>query len=76
MEHVPKHRFLKFTWGDAEAPVLYWATDLAFGKDRDLILEAISQRLEELGVPEGKPFEIRPPGTREERLGPKHYLHT
>lgn len=67
--HVPEHRFLWFEWGNAEEAIEQTTTTLRFPDRRDPAFIAIRDRLEREGVPQGKPFAIRPPGTREGRLG-------
>ena len=67
MEHIPKHRFLWFEWGNAEAPVLHETTLLGFGKDSDSVFIAVRDALERAGIIQLEPFVVRPVGTRKER---------
>lgn len=69
LEHVPAHRVLWFEWGDAVGPVMYTSTELRFPSRRDPAFLAVLEGLLGTGAPEGEPFEERPPGTRQERLG-------
>jgi hypothetical protein len=70
IQHVPAHRFLRFRWGNAWAPVTRRTTVLPFNRAGDAVLVALIEQLRSDAVPEGPPFAIRPRETREERLGP------
>ena len=69
LEHVPAHRFLSFEWGNAVGPVRRTSTELRFPNRRDPAFLAVLDGLRGTGAPEGEPFDERPPGTRQERLG-------
>jgi hypothetical protein len=69
LEHVPAHRVLWFEWGNAVGPVMHTSTELRFPSRRDSAFLAVLEGLGRTGAPEGEPFEERPAGTRQERLG-------
>jgi hypothetical protein len=70
IERIPAHRFLWFRWGNATGPVVHGQTTLPFNRDSDPEFLALVERLRTQRIPEREPFEVRPPGTRSERLGP------
>ena len=69
LEHVPAHRVLWFEWGNAAGQVTHASTELRFPSRRDPAFLAALDGLRAIGAPEGEPFEERPPGTRQERMG-------
>jgi hypothetical protein len=70
IDRIPRRRILWFRWGNATGPVLHRQTTLPFNRDSDPELLALVERLRTQRIPEREPFEVRPPGTRSERLGP------
>lgn len=73
IQRVPAHRLLSFQWGNAERPVTQTTTTFAFGKRTDPVLVAMHQGLRRAEVPQGPAFEIRPEGSREERMRGSSY---
>jgi hypothetical protein len=69
LEHVPAHSVLWFGWGNAVGPVTHTSTELRYPNRRDPAFLAVLEGLRGTGAPEGEPFEERPPGTRQERMG-------
>lgn len=69
LEHVPAHRVVWFEWGNSLGSVAHTSTELRFPSRRDPAFLAVLEGLLGTGAPEGEPFEERPPGTRQERLG-------
>src|SRR6476620_9155512 len=67
-EHLPAHRFLWFQWGDADGPVPHDTSLLGFGKGSDPVFVALRETLERARVFQLEPFDIRPEGTRQERI--------
>jgi hypothetical protein len=67
IEHVPAHRILLFSWGNAEAEVPRDDVTLTFASRRDAAFRAIVERLERSDIPEIDAFVVAPPGTRENR---------
>ena len=65
---VPAHRFLWFTWGNAEGPVTRTKTTYGFGRVTNPVFVAITTELDRRKVRQGSAFVIRPAGTRAERL--------
>jgi hypothetical protein len=69
IERVPAHHFLRFEWGNVEAPVTRDTTLFGFSRASDPVLIALILSLEQASTPQGEPFVVRPAGTREERMG-------
>jgi hypothetical protein len=69
IERVPAHYFLRFEWGNAEAPVTRDTTLFGFSRASDPVLIALIRSLEQASTTQGEPFVVRPAGTREERMG-------
>jgi hypothetical protein len=61
MEHLPEHRFLWLEWGNTYGPVPRTTTTFEFGRESNPVLLALRDRLASSGIPQGLPFEIRPP---------------
>jgi hypothetical protein len=69
IERVPAHHFLRFEWGNVEAPVTRDTTLFGFSRASNPVLIALIRSLEQASVTQGEPFVVRPAGTREERMG-------
>jgi hypothetical protein len=69
IERVPAHHFLRFEWGNAEAPVTRDTTVFGFSRASDPVLIALIRSLEQASTRQGEPFVVLPAGTREERMG-------
>jgi hypothetical protein len=65
--HVPRHRFLWFEWGNAEAAVPVTTTEVRCSSRRDPTYRALVDGLHAAVAPRGPSFQEFPEGTREER---------
>ncbi len=65
---VPAHPVLGFRPEDIERETPHRDTTFSFRSDRDPVFRAICQRLGKLDLPQGDPFVVVPPGTREQRM--------
>jgi hypothetical protein len=68
IDRVPAHRFLWFTWGNAEGPVTRTKTTHGFGRVTNPVFVEIMTELDRREVRQGPNFVIRPAGIRAERL--------